>query len=140
MPDSAAEHLRRHERSHAESELYDNPNARQHRPGGPAPVPAEAVTEAEAHVLHRITMWNAAATTNLPLDEYPLTMRKALIRDVLEAAAPRIAAQAVAAERARMLEGVNMLPGIYQGAGVFAGAVIRDVRALIGLQDGVTDD
>lgn len=43
--DTAAAHRRRHEQSHAEAELYDNPAARQHA-SEPVPVPDHLITAA----------------------------------------------------------------------------------------------
>lgn len=56
-----------------------------------APVPPEAVTAAEAHVLHRVTMWRAAANLDsLKLTEAALMARRQLIGDVLDAGAEAI--------------------------------------------------
>ena len=56
-----------------------------------APVPADATTAAEEHVLHRITMWRTAANPeSIHLSDLALTSRRQIIADTLEVAAPHI--------------------------------------------------
>ena len=58
----------------------------------PSSVLAEAVTAAESHVLNRITMWRAAAGEpgSIKLSDATLAMRRQIITDIIEAAAPAV--------------------------------------------------
>lgn len=99
-PDAAAAHRRRHEQSHADAELYDNPAARQH-PGEPVPVPEQAVTDETVRQAVRAWMHAVACDHTghhcgeLPGQDYG---DDPAMRAALEVAAPAIRA----AERDRI--------------------------------------
>ena len=64
------------------------------------PLPPKAVTDAEAHVLYRITMWRAAANfETVKVSDMALAVRRQMITDILDAAAPAIRAD----ERDRLI-------------------------------------
>jgi hypothetical protein len=69
------------------------------------PIPPEAVTAAEAHVLHRIVLWTLAAHDT----ETGMAMRRQLIADILAAASPvlRAADAETIARKDRELDGLR---------------------------------
>lgn len=115
-PGTAAAHRRRHERSHAEAELYDNPAARQH-PGEPVPVPEQAVTADDDAVPQAA---EDAALAELARRYRHLYQRVFAIEDarpdiraMLHAAAPAIRDQAAAAERDRISQLAELYDAVY---------------------------